>query len=91
MLKLIKHTSVTCFAKIVYFLTPFFSNCFATAVAKVKQNCIQIIPSKPGIDSVNKQLNLFTKKLPKSLITNGDLFHNENRQAFSKDMRCTDF
>ncbi len=46
-----------------------------------------------NIDSVNKQLNLFARKTSKiTHITNADLFKNENRQAFSKDMmKCTNF
>ncbi len=46
-----------------------------------------------NIDSVNKQLNLFTIKTYKiTHITNGDLLSNENRRASSKDMmKCTNF
>lgn len=88
---------MACFAKTVLptFKPPslqLFSN-GGDFETKLHPNYTPMQLQQANTDSVNKQLNLFTKKNSKiTHITNGDLFNDEHRRAFSKDMmRCTDF
>ena len=93
-LKLIKHINGLFFFvknRLVYFLTSFsLTALLLLAPVKMKQkNCISrshlhAVTAKANTDSVNKQLNLFTKKKKKNTskithVTN-DLFNNENRR-----------